>query len=228
MAGLEIENQGRHDGEGFRELADDLWSNKPLLIVLAVGLFLVVYLIAKNRKSAISAPGSSTPSNPAGSQGNYLAVFDVEPPNVAVTVNNPNPTTQQTPTPPPGGNPCKPGWHFVSERIPLGMLLTAGSYRVSGGVCVPDKTPGKPPTGIFPPSGNPTPPPTNTPPPPPPPPKGTPRTVTVTKWPSQDSTLWGIAQHYHVNEQALYNLNKAKIGNNPNLIHPGLVLTLPS
>lgn len=184
MAGFEIENQGRHDGVGFRELADDIWSNKPLLIILAVGLFLVVYLVARNRNGAIKAPGSTTPTNPAGSNGTYLVVNDVQPPNVSVTVNNPNPTTQQTPPPPPVTTPPTP---------PIGIKPIPSPIR-----------------------------------PVPTPPKGTPRTVTVTHWPGQDSTIWGIAHHYHVNEQALYNLNKAKIGDNPNLIHAGLVLTLPS
>ncbi|MDR2044145.1 MAG: LysM peptidoglycan-binding domain-containing protein [Clostridium sp.] len=44
-------------------------------------------------------------------------------------------------------------------------------------------------------------------------------------------TLWGIAQKFLGNGakyQEIYNLNKSVIGNNPNLIYPGQVLTIPS
>lgn len=81
-----------------------------------------------------------------------------------------------------------------------------------------------PPTGVFvahgplvaPPSGKPQPPPA--------------RTATVTPWPTQTSTLWGIAQKYYGNGALwpkIYQANKAKIGSNPNLIHSGLVLVIP-
>lgn len=193
---MQIENQGRHSGEGFGELAEDIWSNKPLLIVFAVGLFLVVYMIARN-KGTITAPNSGT-ANPAGSNGTYLIVNDIPVPNI--TINNPTPTTQ-------GGNPP-----------PRGIFCQRG-YHWDGTKCVPNiiPTPGPPPVPVP------------VPPPPPPPPPPAERTVVVTPWPTQDSTLWGIAQHYDYgsNWQPIYQLNRQKIGPDPNLLHVGLVLTLP-
>ena len=56
------------------------------------------------------------------------------------------------------------------------------------------------------------------------------RTVTVTPWPTQTSTLWGIAQKFYGEGQQwqkIYNANKSKIGSNPNLLHPGMVLVVP-
>lgn len=72
------------------------------------------------------------------------------------------------------------------------------------------------PPKVAPPSGRPQPPPA--------------RTVTVTPWPTKRSTLWGIAQEFYGNGALwpkIYQANKAKIGNNPNLIHAGLVLVIP-
>lgn len=56
------------------------------------------------------------------------------------------------------------------------------------------------------------------------------RTVKVEKWPSQNSTLWGIAKtEYGDGSQwpKIYNANKDKIGNNPNLIYAGTTLVIP-
>lgn len=178
---LEIENQGRHDGEGFRELAGDLWSNKPLLFVFLAGIFIVVYLIARNKSNLIAAPGSTTNAATDSSNGSYLIVNDNQPPPVNVTVNSP-PTS--------GGSGSKPPVQPIGPIIGSNPITTSGGSGSSGGSKA--------------------------------------RTVVVKPWPSQDSTIWGIAQHYGVNEQALYSLNKSKIGSNPNLIHAGMVLTLPS
>jgi len=65
-------------------------------------------------------------------------------------------------------------------------------------------------------------------------PSGTPqvavaRTATVTSWPSQNSTLWGIAQKEYGNGNLwpkIYEANKSKI-KDPNLIYAGQVLTIP-
>jgi nucleoid-associated protein YgaU len=87
----------------------------------------------------------------------------------------------------------------------------------------PPGTPGKPgPPG--PPGKTPAPPPK----PPPPPPKQ--QTVTVCPWPQWCGSLSGIAKHVWGNGNlwpAIYTANKAKIGANPNLIHPGTVLVIP-
>lgn len=56
------------------------------------------------------------------------------------------------------------------------------------------------------------------------------RTVTVGKWPAWNSTLWGISEHYYGagnDYMKIYNANKGTIGNNPSLLHPGEVLTIP-
>jgi nucleoid-associated protein YgaU len=56
------------------------------------------------------------------------------------------------------------------------------------------------------------------------------RTVTVTPWPTQNSTLWGIAQSVYGNGAKwpqIYAANRAKIGNNPNLIFAGTQLVIP-
>lgn len=90
-------------------------------------------------------------------------------------------------------------------------------------------TPGNPAPPPPPPSVPPgeTPKPVPTPPAPPPP---THRTYTVRKWPLPGSSLFSIAQLMYGNGNRwpdIYNANRALIGPNPNLIHPGQVLTIP-
>lgn len=56
------------------------------------------------------------------------------------------------------------------------------------------------------------------------------RTQTVGQWPAWNSTLWGISEHYYgsgTEYMKIYNANKGTIGNNPSLLHPGEVLTIP-
>lgn len=63
-------------------------------------------------------------------------------------------------------------------------------------------------------------------PPPAPPPAPTGKTYTV----QVGDTLWGIAQEFYGNGALytkIYDANKSAIGDDPNLIHPGLVLTIP-
>lgn len=56
------------------------------------------------------------------------------------------------------------------------------------------------------------------------------RTVTVGTWPGPDSTLWDIAEN-HLGDpnrwRQLYSLNAKTIGDDPNSVHPGMVLELP-
>lgn len=55
------------------------------------------------------------------------------------------------------------------------------------------------------------------------------RTVTVTPWPSQNSTLWGIAQSQYGNGNLwpkIYDANKNQI-KDPNLIYAGQKLVIP-
>ena len=106
-------------------------------------------------------------------------------------------------------------------------------------VAPPTPTSGGGGTPVTPP---PTPPPTPTPPPIVPPdvlhgfinnPRpigGSPRTVVVTAWPTQTSTLWGIAQKFYGNGTLwprIYEANKNTIGPNANLLRAGEVLTIP-
>lgn len=80
---------------------------------------------------------------------------------------------------------------------------------------------GNPPIGVTPPKPVHTPAPTQNQPA---------RTVTVGAWPAWNSTLWGISEHYYGNGadyMKIYNANKATVGNNPSLLHPGEVLTIP-
>lgn len=66
---------------------------------------------------------------------------------------------------------------------------------------------------------------------PPPPKPPTPQTkVTVCSWPNWCGSLWGIAQHFYGNGSLwpkIYEANKAIIGGNPNLIHPGQIFIIP-
>jgi hypothetical protein len=63
-----------------------------------------------------------------------------------------------------------------------------------------------------------------------PPPAPKQQTYTVTEWPSPGSSLFSIAQIVYGNGnlwETIYNANKSKIGNNPNLIYKGMVLVIP-
>lgn len=59
-------------------------------------------------------------------------------------------------------------------------------------------------------------------------PSGT--SCTVEPWPSQNSTLWGIAETFYGDGSRwpeIYSANVGTIGGDPNLIQPGMVLTIP-
>jgi LysM domain len=62
------------------------------------------------------------------------------------------------------------------------------------------------------------------------PPKPATQSVTVCPYPAWCGSLWGIALHFYGNGAlwpTIYAANKGLIGANPNLIHPGQVLTIP-
>lgn len=54
--------------------------------------------------------------------------------------------------------------------------------------------------------------------------------ITVSAWPAQTSTLWGIAEKAYGNGALwpqIYTANKSTIGSNPNLLKPGQSLVIP-
>ena len=113
------------------------------------------------------------------------------------------------------------------QNMPDSTSSVNAPGQVPGPLPVPLPTPAPPP---------PTPAPAPAPPPPPPPPPPAPapppaqRTVTVCHWPQWCGSLWGIAQHFYGDGSkwpTIYNANRATIGPNPNLIHPGQVLVVP-
>ena len=109
--------------------------------------------------------------------------------------------------------PIQMGDTFVDVNVPTGAPGPPGNTGLPGKPGPPGP-PGKAPT--LPPA------------PAPPPPKQ--QTVTVCAWPQWCGSLSGIAKHVWGNGAlwpAIYTANKAKIGANPNLIHPGLVLVIP-
>lgn len=118
---------------------------------------------------------------------------------------------------------------------PVFGICPPGSQWI-GGQCVPDTnttqviptppppTPAPPP--VSPPLKPPTPPPhvVNQPPP------AAHRTFTVTQWPLPGSSLWTIAAIMYGNPSRwpdIWHANMGLIGNNPNLLHKGWVLTIP-
>lgn len=125
---------------------------------------------------------------------------------------------------------------WQNQQQQLTMPSSAGSMPLIPTGTVPEGPPivqqppttsgGIPPGDLFPPGTHPGPggPGVANPPP------SSIRTVTVTPWPTQTSTLWGIAQKFYGNGQQwqkIYAANKAKIGPNPNVIHAGTVLVVP-
>lgn len=145
-----------------------------------------------------SGPAASQQGQPAGTTGG-APVIVVTPQNMPSSVSSMNPTAP-------------------------GVTYAPGSPGPA-----PAPPPPPPPPAPTPP---PTPPPAPTPPPPPPAPAPPPaqRTVTVCHWPQWCGSLWGIAQHFYGDGSrwsTIYNANRATIGPNPNLIHPGQVLVVP-
>lgn len=242
----------------MEKLRNWLGEHKWLVLSGMAGLALFAYLFMRRSSSLSQGSIAATPTVPAGSAAPGAGALNLSsgtttdlpanlvPPNcgpgmvpvpniVSQGAGQPSfivgwtcQPTNSAPAPPPtsGGCPmpdCPAGFHLWT---PPGMMWAS----IFGGpspprpcpICVPDvPTPPAPITSAPPPAPTPIP----TPPPPPA------KTVTVCPWPNWCGSLWGIAQHLTGNGnnwQALYNANQGAIGNNPNLIHAGTVLTLPN
>jgi cell division septation protein DedD len=112
---------------------------------------------------------------------------------------------------------------LYDETPPEPIAPNEGGPPKPNPVPAPTPTPTPTPTPVV------TPTPVKAAPPPPPPAKKPARTQVVTPWPTQTSTLYGIAQKWYGDGNkwpTIYNANRDKI-HNPNLIYPGQVLTIP-
>jgi len=122
--------------------------------------------------------------------------------------------------------------NLTTEGQPMPIQMGDTFVNVTQPPDSDNPAPPKPPPPKPPPVKKP-PPPTGTKPPtpkPPPPPTVKPKTVTVCAFPGWCGSLSGIAKQEYGNGNLwpiIYNANKALIGANPNLIHPGQVLTIP-
>lgn len=133
----------------------------------------------------------------------------------SIQANNQPTQVQQAPT---GTMPEGQAPPIIIQPAPVQILPGGGGSPIPIPVPPPTNQPPVPnPPGVQPPSGVGA----------QQPPK---RTVTVTPWPTQNSTLWGIAQSVYgdgTKWPQIYAANKAAIGNNPNLIYAGTKLVIP-
>ncbi len=162
-------------------------------IALAIGVVAVLFYIYKSNQSN-QVPSSSQQNNPAA----IVYSFDITPPGPSETPPTPTPTPSSGTKP--SGILCGPGTHWDATK----------------NACVPNTLPGPPP----PTSNPPPPPPKQPPPPPPPPPTNKAQYIIVTRWPSQNSTLSGIAKSAGVSLDQVERLNP-QYKNNYNLIFAG-------
>jgi nucleoid-associated protein YgaU len=189
--------------KGIRATLSGKMFGVPTYVWLLVLIALAAFVLYRRRKAKAAAPAAATASSGAQTPADYGYLIGVE-----------------TGTPYPGaqGPPGATG--------PVGAAGNPGS---------PASPPGTPPPPTPTPTPTPTPAPAPAPPPPapvapPPPPPPAQRTFTVQRWPALGSTLSGIAQIMYGNAglwPRIYDANRAKIGNNPNLIYAGTVLVIP-
>ena len=211
----------------------DLWKDKPLFITVVAGILGILYILYRNSQSNLIAP--TTPESTASAaqpqtggatyvENDYTFVVPQAPALNANLTTTPQaavlstslppvtPTATSTPkaSPPPptptkrAPAPAPPPMPKPTFSIPMPVFSAPK----------PAPAPAKPAA----------------PKPAPAPAKPAAHTVTVAAWPAKNSTLFGIAQSVYGDGNQwpkIYAANKAKIGNNPNLIYAGTVLTIP-
>lgn len=87
----------------FKDIGRDLWKDKPLLIVLVVGVIGIVYILWKQNSANVTAPVAAPAATPPASGGNtyvedsYYSYAPVSTATTTTTTGVPVPTPLPTP-----------------------------------------------------------------------------------------------------------------------------------
>lgn len=189
-------------------------------ILLAIIIFAVVAGKKNTSSSATPAPASSVPGIPASGDTSGLATdangnpIEYVPTQDNFLNYNYNSTTGSYNSP------------VTTTTTDTSTVNNAGPQSGNTGTITGSPVFPLPPSPVPGPPAPPTP----APPSPAPPPAPKPKTFTVTHWPLPGSSLWSIALLEYGNPTLwpkIYAANKNTIGANPNLIQPGMKLTIP-
>lgn len=186
--------------ENIKELGQDLWRNKPVLIALVALVGFAIFILIKNSQSNLATSTatttSGTPAQPMSS-GTFVEGSGYH--GHIPTIPAPSAPSSSAVTPAPTVTPVT-----STPKVPI---VVNTPVEVTG---TPIGTANQPTNSTG--GGKKT------------------KTVTVTPWGTQSGSLWNIAQSVYGNGSLwpqIYNANKRTIGNDPNLIKAGQVLKIP-